>query len=113
MDLSLLGKKIREERTKQRYSQASLAEKLDISTNFLGQIERGERKPSVETLVRLSDVLGSSLDYLLLDDSRTKNPQEYLISDINQHLAAFSRSELLYFYNIVLNYEELKRTECV
>ena len=48
--------------------QEKLAEKTDKSINFIGQIERGEGKPSLETLVDLANALGVTVDSLLIDN---------------------------------------------
>lgn len=68
MDYTLLGKRIRDERLIQRLTLEKLAEKIDKSINFIGQIERGEGKPSLETLVDIANALGVSVDYLLYDN---------------------------------------------
>lgn len=109
MDFFLLGQRIRAERLKHRYSQAVLAEKLDISTNYMGQIERGDRKPSLDTLVRICNELGTNLDYLL-SDSLTHNEDE-LITDINVYLSQLTHNELMMIYNIILAYDEMKKNE--
>ena len=48
-----LGKKIRRLRINNCLSQARLAEAVDVSTNYIGQIERGDRTPSLETTIAL------------------------------------------------------------
>ena len=53
MDYIDLGRRVKELRKKQHMTQEALAEKLDISTSFLGHIERGTRVASLETLVKL------------------------------------------------------------
>lgn len=60
-------KKIREARTKMGISRASLAEDLGISVNFLGDIERGLKLPSVPNLIMMTNILKVSLDYLFSD----------------------------------------------
>lgn len=109
MDFFALGRRIRTERQKRHYSQAALAEKLDVSTNFIGQIERGDRKPSLDTLVNICNEYGTSLDYLLSDsiDSDT----DPLITDIKQHLQKFSHEELLFVYNVILTFENYQSTK--
>jgi transcriptional regulator with XRE-family HTH domain len=67
MNYKRLGKRLREERRRQGLTQSALAEAVDISDAFMGQIERGERHLSVGTLVRLINHLGVSADYLLAD----------------------------------------------
>jgi len=53
----LLGKKIREIRKKRGMTQEELAWKSSVSLNFIGQIERGQKQPSMKTLKRISDTL--------------------------------------------------------
>ena len=43
------------------------SEACDLSTSFIGHIERGSRKLSVESLYKLAAVLDVSVDYLLFD----------------------------------------------
>ena len=43
-----------------------MGEACDLSTSFVGHIERGSRKLSVESLYKIAGVLNVSTDYLLL-----------------------------------------------
>lgn len=67
MDYKGLGERIREERRKLGLTQAQLAEAVDISDTYMGSIERGERSLTLDTLVRLVNRLGVTVDYLLAD----------------------------------------------
>jgi len=67
MDYKRLGKRIREERQRLHLTQAQLAEDIDISDTYMGAIERGERSLTLDTLVRLVNRLGVTIDYLLAD----------------------------------------------
>ena len=67
MDYMRLGQRIRAERLKLHLTQAQLAESIDISDAYIGQIERGERSLTLDTLVRLVNKLGVTIDYLLKD----------------------------------------------
>lgn len=67
MDYKRLGGRIREERLRLNLTQAQLAEDIDISDTYMGAIERGERSLTLDTLVRLSNRLGVTVDYLLAD----------------------------------------------
>ena len=62
-----LGRRIKEERLKLGLTQAKLAEDIDISDTYVGQIERGERSLTLDTLIRLVNRLGVTVDYLLKD----------------------------------------------
>ncbi len=67
MDYKKLGERIREERLRLNLTQAQLAENTGISDTYMGAIERGERSLTLDTLVRLVNRLGVTVDYLLKD----------------------------------------------
>ena len=67
MDYKRLGERIREERLRLQLTQARLVEDVDISDTYMGAIERGERSLTLDTLVRLVNRLGVTVDYLLAD----------------------------------------------
>ena len=67
MDYKGLGDQIRAERLRLHLTQAQLAEDVDISDTYMGAIERGERSLTLDTLVRLVNRLGVTVDYLLAD----------------------------------------------
>lgn len=73
MDYTALGKRIRDERLMQRLTLEKLAERTDKSINFIGQIERGEGKPSLETLVDIANALGVTVDSLLSDNLKASD----------------------------------------
>ena len=56
---------IKEKREEFNLSQAELAEKIGVCTSFVGHIERGTRKLSVETLYALCKALDTSADFLI------------------------------------------------
>lgn len=60
-----IGARIRKQRDALGYNRETLAELADISNSFLAEIERGERGFSVAYLIRLSNVLCMSADYIL------------------------------------------------
>ena len=68
IDYISIGQKIRQARIDHSYSQEQVAEMCEISTAFLGHIERGTRSMSLETLVKICSVLNLSIDYLLIDE---------------------------------------------
>jgi transcriptional regulator with XRE-family HTH domain len=66
---SRLGIAVAAARKKSGFSQEALAERLNVSKNFIGLIERGQSLPSVPRLTDLADALGLSLDHVLLAKS--------------------------------------------
>ena len=74
MDYKKLGERIREERQRLHLTQAALAEAIDISDTYMGAIERGERNLTLDTLVRLVNRLGVTVDFMLVDYVSDSDP---------------------------------------
>lgn len=71
MDYIALGGRIKNKRLELNLTQEQLAEKVELSAVYIGQIERGERKMTIETLVKLANTLNSSIEELLKDSTTT------------------------------------------
>lgn len=67
MKLDTIGKSIRKFREIKKLRQEDLAEKTDLTTNYIGMIERGEKIPSLETFINILNSLGVSADMVLSD----------------------------------------------
>lgn len=75
MDYLLIGRRIRHIRKSRKLTQEELAELAEISAPFIGHIERGTRKMSLETLHALALALDVSCDYLLgMEDRKAADP---------------------------------------
>ena len=66
-----IGDRIKEARKKKGFTQEQLAERLDVSVEFVGQIERGLKLPSMNVFIKLIEALNVSADYLLRDSVST------------------------------------------
>lgn len=62
---SKIGLKVKLLRTKLKLSQEELAERAELSKNFVGAIERGTSSPTIETLYRIAKALKVSLPELV------------------------------------------------
>ena len=62
---TLIGSAARAARLRLGYTQAEISEKLGITPECYGRMERGHMLPSVETLTRMVQALGISADQLL------------------------------------------------
>jgi DNA-binding XRE family transcriptional regulator len=62
-----LGKRVRDLRDSLSLTQTQLAAKTGISPSFLSMVERGERLPTLATLVALSEATGVTLSQLFCD----------------------------------------------
>ena len=67
MDYVKLGARVRQQRVLNALTQEQLAEQAGVSTSFIGHIERGEKKASIETIVALCNAMSVSPSVLLQD----------------------------------------------
>lgn len=65
LDYSKIGERIRQIRKAKGWSQEKLAKQCGISLNFMGKIERGHRKMSMDTFASLCQELETDADALL------------------------------------------------
>lgn len=66
-------KKLIELRKNKKWYQTDVAEKIGVARATYGAYEQGNRQPDFDTLERLADLYGVSVDYLL---GRTDNPND-------------------------------------
>lgn len=60
-NLKTFGSRIQELRKKNNLTQSELAEKIGLSTNFIGMVGRGERNTSVDKIFKLAKAFNISL----------------------------------------------------
>ncbi|MDL2217766.1 helix-turn-helix domain-containing protein [Christensenellaceae bacterium OttesenSCG-928-M15] len=75
-----IGDRIRKKREQLKMSREKLCEIVDISTNFLSEIERGIKSPSALTLIKLCNGLCISADYVLF--GKNEEEEEADVSEI-------------------------------
>lgn len=87
MKLDTIGKNIRKFREIKKLRQEDLAEKTDLTTNYIGMIERGEKIPSLETFINILNSLGVSADMVLSDvlDNGYKVKDSLLNEKLEKH----------------------------
>jgi transcriptional regulator with XRE-family HTH domain len=63
----ILGETIRSFRKRNGISQERLAEKAELHHNYIGEIERGEKAATIDTLIKIAKALGIRPRELLND----------------------------------------------
>jgi transcriptional regulator with XRE-family HTH domain len=96
----ILGGNIRFHRGRRNWSQANLAEKAGLSLVYLGDIERGNKWPYLDTLVKLSEALEVEPFELI-------KPKDRLPENITSILAKYSEDSILTMEKLL---ETMKKT---
>ena len=60
----IIGDRIRAYRNQKGWSQEYLAEKADVHHTYIGQLERGEKNATIESISKIAGTLGVSLSRL-------------------------------------------------
>ena len=81
---AILGENLKKYRTSKGFSQAKLAEILDISPNFISDIETGKRWLSSDTLVNLAEALNVEVYEFL-------QPQKGLEGDMSDFIQSYTK----------------------
>lgn len=63
--MSDFASRLRELRLKYYWNQSQLAKRAGVSTSLISSYEKSERYPSVDMLIKLSDIFCCTTDYLL------------------------------------------------
>ena len=61
----MFGERLKELRTEKNLTQKQLADKLVISKNSICEYEKGRSEPSIETLIKIADILDCPIDFLV------------------------------------------------
>ncbi|HZK55798.1 MAG TPA: helix-turn-helix transcriptional regulator [Desulfosporosinus sp.] len=68
----IFGEKLKSERKNHGWSQEELAERLYVSRQSVSKWEVGQNYPSIEIIIKLSDLFGLTIDELLRSDEELK-----------------------------------------
>lgn len=77
----LLGARIRQLRRQRAWSQENLAYKAGMNTSYLGQVERGEKSPTVDSLEKISSALDVDLEELFAFGSVSEESNAFAVID--------------------------------
>lgn len=97
-DKEFIANKIKTFRKYAGLTQAELAEQIGISDKHVCRIENGAYMPSLETFLKIAQVLNINLDEFGLDVKATKNVKR---EKFIKFLYSISDSEIEFYYNII------------
>ena len=101
-----LGKRIKEKRAQLGFSQTTLSELCNLAPAFIGIIERCEKRPSIETLVKIANALNVSADYLLGDS--IKYDSTYYINKASEMLSDMDEKEIEYAVDMLSSFRNFR-----
>lgn len=82
IDFKVMGQRIRNIRREKGFTQETLSEQLDISTEHLSRIETGSYRPSIGLIEKLSIIFEISEEKLMFGTENCEGTQKALINKI-------------------------------
>ena len=101
----MLGARIAALRRVKGWSQAELAQLLQVSPSAVGMYEQGRREPAAEILVALAQLFGVTVDYLLT--GKTAGPQQEQTAQALEALLEGAQAQLAHRKDHPLSRQEL------
>ena len=98
----LLGKKIKELRTKSKFTQSELANLLGVTKSSVASYENDSRQPSFSVLIKIAQIFNVSTDYLLLN----KPEKNISIASLNEEQTEIIKS-------LIKTFTELGIMDCL
>jgi len=102
-----LGNRIRYYRKQKRLSQEELAELCNVHPTYIGQLERGEKNATLESISKLSHGLDISLDELLKDIDTMNSSSENIALEVYHKLIKLPKTKQTKIASILLEIIEL------
>ncbi|RAK10362.1 DNA-binding XRE family transcriptional regulator [Halanaerobium saccharolyticum] len=100
MKKEYIGKKIKEYRKIKDLTQENLGEKAGLHYTYIGQVERGEKEPSLKSLLNIADALDIGVDKLLINYNLSSEAS-IQISNITDLLLNRDEKELEMIYTLL------------
>jgi transcriptional regulator with XRE-family HTH domain len=98
----ILGKAIRETRLKLGLTQEGLGKRANLHYSYIGQVERGNKVPSIKTLKRIAAALNVNVEDLLeKEPSAMTSDEDILIKELVNSVKDCSAEELKLYINII------------
>ena len=103
----LIGQRIRNYRTQQKLSQEKLAELSGCHPTYIGQVERGEKNATLESIEKIASALNIPLAQLFekLGDGETSDS---IPLKCYEFLSAKSKTEQEHLYRLLIEMDKYK-----
>lgn len=107
MNRTILGRRLREERIRSGLTQEQTAEYINVSTAYVGLVERGERSITLEKLILLAKCFHVTVDYLLQDSlPQTPSHADAQMQQLWQNASTEEKDMILSILKSVLSHSK-------
>ncbi len=107
IDYKLLGQRLKLKRKEKGFTQEQLAEKLNYTTGYISQIERGITKINLDTLADICGVYDCDIADII--SGTNKKQSGYMRTDIARLCSLLTKGELDTLFSLLTTYIKNKR----
>ena len=104
-----LGQRIRNYRTAKGLSQEKLAELAGCHPTYIGQLERGEKNATIESIDKISAALGVSLSRLFEKLESQEDDAHNIPLECYEFLASKTKAEQEHIWSILIEMDKYKQ----
>ncbi len=105
----ILGQRIRNYRTAKGLSQEKLAEFAGCHPTYIGQLERGEKNATVESIEKIASALNISLSKLFENLGADEDGVRNIPRECYEFLSAKTKEEQEHLYRILIEMDKYKK----
>ena len=105
----ILGQRIRNYRTSKGLSQEKLAELSACHPTYIGQIERGEKNATIESIEKIAAALNVSLSALFEKIGEENTKERNIPLECYEFLASKTKDEQEHLYRILIEMDKYKK----
>jgi len=96
------GARLRAERQRQKLTRIALASKVGTKQDYIAQLERGDKSPSMDTLIRILTALNVSADALIFEVTAEKlSAVDSALTELTDLLKRKSSEEITAYCEII------------
>ena len=103
-----IGYRIQKCRESKGIKKEDLAERVELSSNYLSAIEREVKSPKLGTLIRIINALGVSADVIMVDEIEAETNLQYTqLEEKLKKLSSKEKKKVLHILDVII--EELAK----
>lgn len=103
-----VGKRVHDFRIQNNYTQFQFAELIDISVNFLSEIENGKKGMSQETICKLCSQFDLSADYILFGTAKISESKSQSVGQLIETANSLDSEDLDVLIQYLTSLKKLK-----
>ena len=109
LDYSFIAKRVKQASEAAHFTQAELAEKINITTNAVAQMETDRMHPKLQTLLNIANVLQLDINYFLCNGSEQAGETNELDLSLHSRFHSLSDKDKIFLLRVIEGLNEYNK----